>query len=71
MKAKFDEIILEVTGLLADRAFSARRWRQNPYRLEWAYGATEEQAYACCEVKPNVILLADVEALIPKEVICG
>ena len=66
MKAKFEEVIIEETGFGESGpvpAYCARVWRDDPFRLEWAYGATESEAYAMCKAEPAVIELEHCEAL--------
>ncbi len=63
MKAEIDKVFVEPTGFKAgDRVpmFVARCYRQEPSRMEWAYGDSETDAFTRCKVEPQVLDLADV-----------
>ena len=55
-------MIIEATGFgegAVVPGWCARVYRDEPRRLEWAYGATSESAQAACEATPLVISLVD------------
>ena len=61
MKVEFEKYYVERTGRSDDQAFWARRYREHPKSMEWAYGKTEGLALSTCEREPVVIALEDLE----------